>query len=92
METDRLRLAVEAVLLKAIDGRGSTIRDYIGGSGLRGSFQDEFAVYGRDGAACVICQHTIEVTRIAGRSSHFCPSCQPLSPQRGRGTQKKTKQ
>jgi formamidopyrimidine-DNA glycosylase len=75
-ELDRLRLAIEAVLLKAVSGRGSTIRDYIGGSGLKGTFQDEFAVYARAGAPCYICRTKIEVMRIAGRSSHWCPQCQ----------------
>jgi formamidopyrimidine-DNA glycosylase len=75
-ECDRLRLAVEAVIAKAIDGRGSTIRDYVGGSGLRGGFQHEFAVYGRMGEPCLKCKTSIEVIRVAGRSSHFCPKCQ----------------
>lgn len=75
-QCERLRIAVEAVLMKAIEGRGSTIRDYIGGSGLRGTFQNEFAAYGRTGEPCTRCETLIEVLRIAGRSSHFCPKCQ----------------
>ena len=75
-ECDRLRLAIEEVIAKAIDGRGSTIRDYIGGSGLRGGYQDEFTVYGRTGEACVTCGSAIEMIRVAGRASHFCPKCQ----------------
>jgi formamidopyrimidine-DNA glycosylase len=82
-ECDRLRAAVEAVLTKAVESRGSTIRDYIGGSGLRGGFQNEFAVYGRTGDPCPVCGTTIACTRYAGRASHFCPVCQKGS-QRGR--------
>lgn len=74
---DRLRKAIETVLTRAVESRGSTIRDYVGGSGLRGGFQTEFAVYGRGGAACPTCGAEIEVVRVAGRSSHFCPACQP---------------
>ena len=81
-ESDRLRDAVEAVILHAIEHRGSTIRDYIGGSGLRGGFQDEFRAYGRTGEPCVQCGTPIERLVIAGRSSHFCPRCQ--KPPRGR--------
>lgn len=81
-EADRLRRAVESVLRAAIDSRGSTIRDYIGGSGLGGRFQDEFAAYGRTGLPCVRCESLILCLRIAGRSSHFCPRCQPLRPGR----------
>lgn len=55
-EADRLRKCIEAVLTKAIEGRGSTIRDYVGGSGLRGEFQSEFAVYGRTGEPCRTCR------------------------------------
>ena len=75
-QCDRLRMAVEAVIAKAIEGRGSTIRDYIGGSGLRGGYQREFAVYGRTGEACGKCKSKIEVLRVAGRASHVCPMCQ----------------
>ncbi|MBA4188573.1 MAG: DNA-formamidopyrimidine glycosylase [Planctomycetaceae bacterium] len=81
-ECDRLRAAIEAVLTKAIASRGSTIRDYVGGSGLRGGFQNEFAVYGRTGEACPTCGSAIKCERLAGRSSHYCPTCQPVNPPR----------
>jgi formamidopyrimidine-DNA glycosylase len=75
-EVDRLREAVEAVLTRAIERRGSTIRDYVGGSGLRGGFQNEFAVYGRTGEPCGVCETAIACVRLSGRASHFCPVCQ----------------
>jgi formamidopyrimidine-DNA glycosylase len=84
-EGDALRLAIEAVLALAVNGRGSSIRDYISGSGLKGSFQDEFAVYGRTGEACVNCSSIICVERIGGRSSHFCPRCQKMKGQGAKG-------
>src|SRR5207253_4985470 len=62
-EVSRLREAVPAVLTRAIDKRGSTIRDYVGGSGPGGGFQHEFCVYGRTGAPCVRCGSEIEVMR-----------------------------
>ncbi|MCE9561081.1 MAG: bifunctional DNA-formamidopyrimidine glycosylase/DNA-(apurinic or apyrimidinic site) lyase [Planctomycetes bacterium] len=89
-ETDRLREAIEAVITKAIKSRGSTIRDYVGGSGLRGGFQNEFAVYGRTDEACPTCGTAIKCERLAGRSSHYCPNCQKSSPQRTQRTQRKT--
>ena len=79
LEIDRLREAIVAVILHAIEHRGSTIRDYIGGSGLKGEFQHEFCVYGRTGLACPTCETAIEVVRVAGRSSHYCGTCQPRS-------------
>lgn len=77
-ECDRLRAAIEAVLTRAIESRGSTIRDYVGGSGLRGGFQNEFSVYGRTGEPCPECGAAIECTRLAGRASHYCPRCQRM--------------
>jgi formamidopyrimidine-DNA glycosylase len=73
----RLRRAVAAVLGRAIARRGSTIRDYVGGSGLRGGYQEEFRVYGRTGRPCVRCGGPIACVRLAGRSTHHCPACQP---------------
>jgi formamidopyrimidine-DNA glycosylase len=81
-ECDRLREAIRAVLTRAIESRGSTIRDYVGGSGLRGGFQNEFAVYGRTGDPCRACGAPVACVRLAGRASHYCPACQPSSPQR----------
>jgi formamidopyrimidine-DNA glycosylase len=74
----RLQESIVAVLERAIAKRGSSIRDYIGGSGERGEYQDEFRVYGRTGKPCVRCGATIRCLRLAGRSTHFCPRCQPL--------------
>jgi formamidopyrimidine-DNA glycosylase len=73
---DRLRRSIAAVLSDAIERRGSSIRDYIGGSGLRGEYQNEFRVYGRTGEPCPRCRAAIVRTRLAGRSTHFCPQCQ----------------
>jgi formamidopyrimidine-DNA glycosylase len=72
----RLRKAVVSVLTRAIDKRGSSIRDYIGGSGLKGQMQDEFCVYGRTGEPCLRCRKPIERMVLAGRSTHYCPKCQ----------------
>lgn len=74
---EALRQAIVAVLTRAIEQRGSSIRDYIGGSGLKGNFQDEFNVYGRTGEPCTRCRTPIERIVLAGRSTHFCAKCQP---------------
>ncbi|HEV3263841.1 MAG TPA: bifunctional DNA-formamidopyrimidine glycosylase/DNA-(apurinic or apyrimidinic site) lyase [Gemmataceae bacterium] len=77
-DAGRLGRAVIAVLRRAIDKRGSSIRDYVGGSGRRGEYQREFRVYGRPGQPCPRCRGPIERIRLAGRSTHFCPHCQRL--------------
>jgi formamidopyrimidine-DNA glycosylase len=76
---DRLRRAVATVLGRAIERRGSSIRNYVGGSGLEGGYQNEFRVYGRTGQPCPRCGAAIACVRLAGRASHYCPRCQPLA-------------
>jgi formamidopyrimidine-DNA glycosylase len=75
-EADRLLQAIRAVLDRAIESRGSSIRDYVGGSGQPGDFQDRFAVYGRTGEPCPRCGRAVESVRLGGRSTHFCARCQ----------------
>ena len=75
-QAETLRDAILQVLTRAIEQRGSSIKDYIGGSGLKGQFQDEFHAYGRTGKPCVTCKTPIEKITLGGRSTHFCPRCQ----------------
>jgi formamidopyrimidine-DNA glycosylase len=91
-EADRLRRAITTVLNRAIEKRGSTIRDYVGGSGQKGGYQEEFRVYGRTAAPCSRCRTPIARIRLAGRSTHYCPRCQKEDePQRHRGHREETK-
>ena len=76
-EAERLREAIVQVLTKAINRRGSTIRNYVGGSGLEGEYQSQLLVYGRTGEPCPKCEKPVERLRLGGRSSHFCGNCQP---------------
>jgi formamidopyrimidine-DNA glycosylase len=79
-EADRLRKAIVRVLTRAIDYRGSSISDYVGGSGLKGGYQNELLVYGRTEQPCRRCRTPIVCIRLAGRSTHYCPKCQERSP------------
>lgn len=73
---ETLRQAIVMVLERAIARRGSSIRDYVGGDGARGNYQDEFRVYGQTGQPCPRCRTPIQRIVLAGRSTHFCPRCQ----------------
>jgi formamidopyrimidine-DNA glycosylase len=83
-QADALRRAVVRVLNRAIAARGSTIRDYVGGNGLKGGYQEEFRVYQRTGEPCSRCKTPVERILLAGRSTHFCPACQVASPESSR--------
>jgi len=76
-EWTMLAQAAKRLLLEAIDAGGSTISDYLDASGQGGYFQFRFAVYGRKGAPCPSCGAAVEKMALAGRSTYFCPRCQP---------------
>jgi formamidopyrimidine-DNA glycosylase len=76
-EVARLRRAIRAALRAGIERQGSTLSNYAAPDGTRGSMQDEFRVYGRDGEPCRRCRATIAKTRVGGRGTWFCPRCQP---------------
>jgi formamidopyrimidine-DNA glycosylase len=73
---DRLFEAIQAVLTQAIAENGSSIRDYRDAFGNAGAFQNHFRAYGRAGQPCLKCSATMCSTRVAGRTSTYCPRCQ----------------
>ena len=81
---DRLAARIRAVLARAIDAGGSTLRDYVNGDGESGGFQLRHRVYGRAGERCLRthqgrrCPGTIRSIVLLGRTTAFCPQCQPL--------------
>ena len=68
----------KSVLNKAIKKGGSSIRDFKNTDGQKGSFQDNFKVYQREGLNCKrpSCKGTVIKILIANRSSFFCNRCQ----------------
>jgi formamidopyrimidine-DNA glycosylase len=75
-EVRALHRGVRAALRMGIARQGATLRDYAQPDGRRGSMQDEFKVYGREGEPCPRCGTPIEKTRAGGRGTWYCPSCQ----------------
>lgn len=67
------------VLTRSIELGGTTLQDYTNVNGVNGDYQNASWVYGRDAEDCTVCGSTIERVKLAGRSSHFCPTCQPVS-------------
>ena len=82
--------AVRQVLADAIRFRGSSISDYVDSEGNRGEFQLRHRVYQRTGKPCFRCKAIIRRVIVAGRSSHFCPRCQP-PPRSPRGSKRNSK-
>jgi len=73
---DRLVAAIVEVLCAAIRAGGTTLRDFRGGDGRPGYFQQALAVYGRAGESCPGCQSRISSAQLGGRSLFYCRHCQ----------------
>lgn len=72
-----LRRTLREILQKAIVMRGSSISDFLDAEGEPGEYQRHHRAYGREGKACYRCKTRIRRAIVAGRSSYFCPKCQP---------------
>jgi len=75
-EVAALHRAIRAVLREALEGAGTTIRNYQAVNGRSGSFQTRLRVYGREDAPCRRCRAPIRRIVQAGRSTFFCERCQ----------------
>jgi formamidopyrimidine-DNA glycosylase len=73
---DVLADEIRQVLLKAIEAGGTTLRDFYGGDGEAGYFQQELAVYGREDEACTRCKKAISAVVQGQRSTFYCKNCQ----------------
>lgn len=72
----RLHQSIVEILKAAIEGRGSSVGDYVDGSGLPGFYQERHMVYGREGQPCFQCSKPVKREIIGSRSAHFCTRCQ----------------
>ena len=75
-ETETLFSAIQEVLEKGIRYQGASVNWYRTADGGKGSSQDHFFVYGREGLPCEKCGASIEKIRVAQRGTHYCPTCQ----------------
>ncbi len=76
-QAETLRRALQEILRKAIALRGSSISDFLDAEGEPGEYQRHHRAYGREGKCCYRCKTPIRRAIVAGRSSYFCPKCQP---------------
>ena len=72
----RLRKALLEVLKHAIKLGGSSVSDYVDADGVRGFFQLEHKVYGRNGEDCKDCGAALKKLIVGGRTTVYCPTCQ----------------
>jgi formamidopyrimidine-DNA glycosylase len=71
---------IKYVMNLSIEKGGSTNKNYVNAEGKKGSYIDFARVFRQEGKPCP--RHpdaVIEKIRVAGRGTHICPICQPLT-------------
>ena len=64
------------VLEISIGVGGTTFSDFRDLEGVNGNYGGQAAVYRRTGQPCLNCGTAIDRVKLAGRSTHWCPTCQ----------------
>ena len=73
---DALANAIREVLTRAITAGGTTLRDFYGGDGEAGYFQQQLEAYGREDEPCRRCGTPITAIVQGQRSTYYCRNCQ----------------
>jgi formamidopyrimidine-DNA glycosylase len=71
-----LKASIIEVIHNGIKHGGASDNDYLSAYGKKGSYQDHFLVYKKQGQKCRSCGEIIKRIKIAGRGTFFCPNCQ----------------
>jgi len=90
-QVGKLFSELQRILHNAIRLRGSSISDFLDAEGLPGEYQQHHRVYGREGKPCFRCKTVVRRIIVAGRSSYFCPNCQPVPRRRKHSARIKSK-
>ena len=78
LEIKRMLKITKNVLKKSIMEGGSSVKNFSSLNGKKGSFQQKFNVYGKQGKNCsnADCKKRIIKIKISNRATFFCPACQ----------------
>ena len=73
---EKLCTESKRILKEAIAQGGTTLKDFVGGTGKPGYFKQELLVYGQKDLPCVKCQKPLKEIRLGNRSTVYCTNCQ----------------
>ncbi len=75
-ELRKIYEGIREILPQAISRKGSSVDEYVDVFGKKGDYVSCLKVYGRKNKPCYRCGTPIEVIKLGGRGSYFCPKCQ----------------
>ncbi len=73
---EALANGIREVLSRAIRAGGTTLRDFYGGDGESGYFQQQLEAYGREDEPCRRCNTPITAIVQGQRTTYYCKQCQ----------------
>lgn len=78
IEINKIISSANIILSEGIKKKGSSMKDkmYTDIYGNYGTYQDSFKIYERKN--CLECNSLVVKVQIKGRSSYYCPQCQPV--------------
>ncbi|MCC6792909.1 MAG: DNA-formamidopyrimidine glycosylase [Thermomicrobiales bacterium] len=84
-EVSELHRTILQTLIAGIELRGTSFSSYRDATGQPGENQHTLQVYGRGrlGLPCYRCGAQLQYAVYGGRTSHYCPFCQPLASRSG---------
>ena len=77
-EVGKIIRNTQEILSEAIIHKGTTIKSFSSQHGSAGGFQDFLQVHTKKDESCPICGDTIIKTKVGGRGTYFCATCQPM--------------
>lgn len=75
-ECEKIKQSGKAIIIKATECGGTTIRSYTSSLGVYGAYQDYLKVHTKAGEKCSNCGEIIKKTRVGGRGTYYCCKCQ----------------
>jgi formamidopyrimidine-DNA glycosylase len=75
-EAEKIVAASSAVMKESIAMGGTTFQSFEDVNGHIGNYKEKLQVFGKQKTPCSVCGTLIEKTKVAGRGTHFCPTCQ----------------
>jgi len=75
-EIRNLYAAIPRILKFAIAKGGTSADNYVRTDGTKGKMMEYLKVYHKEGQKCLRCGGIIKKIHLAGRGTHYCPTCQ----------------
>jgi formamidopyrimidine-DNA glycosylase len=72
----RLYEAIKTIIALGVEHGGTSFTSYVNALGGTGDYLHHARVFRRQGLTCPVCGSIIIKTRVAGRGTHLCPTCQ----------------